>query len=74
MGYISKEDYRETVQKVMRFLSGYDDTAEKLIEERMNAAVGREEFERAIVYRDQLAMLKKTARTYSCKSWKRHGH
>ena len=59
MGFISKEEYRETVQKVMRFLSGYDDTAEKLIEERMNAAVEREEFERAIVYRDQLAMLKK---------------
>ena len=59
MKYISKEEYREIVQKVVRFLSGYDDSAEKLIEERMNAAVEREEFERAIGYRDQLAMLKK---------------
>lgn len=59
MGYISKEEYREVVNKVVRFLSGYDDGAEKLIEEKMTAAVEREEFERAIVYRDQLEMLGK---------------
>ncbi len=58
MGYISKDDYRAQINKVMRFLSGYDDSAEKLVEEKMAAAVEREEFERAITYRDQLGMLK----------------
>ena len=59
MGYVTKEEYREVVMRVVRFLSGYDDGAEKLLTERMNAAVEREEFERAITYRDQLEMLKK---------------
>lgn len=59
MGYIEKEQYREQINKVMRFLSGYDDTAEELLERRMTASAEREEFERAIAYRDQLEMLKK---------------
>lgn len=58
MGYITKEEYGAVVQKVLRFLSGYDADAEKLIEQKMNNAVENEEFERAIVYRDQLQMLK----------------
>ena len=59
MGAISEEEYREIVHKVMRFLSGYDDSAETLLQEKMANAVMQEEFERAITYRDQLEMLKK---------------
>lgn len=59
MGYISKEEYRERVHKVMRFLSGYDDSAEQLLQERMERAAESEQFERAIAYRDQLNMLKR---------------
>ena len=58
-GRITKEEYAEVVKKVVAFLSGREDTAERLITEKMEQAVASEEFERAIVCRDQLAMLKK---------------
>ncbi len=56
---ISKEEYAEVVKKVVEFLSVREDTAERLIKEKMQKAVENEEFERAITYRDRLAMLKK---------------
>ncbi len=59
MKYISKEEYGERVKKVMRFLSGYDDAAEKVLLEKMQHAAREEQFERAIAYRDQLELLKK---------------
>ena len=59
MKYVSPEDYRESVNRVMRFLSGYDDGAEKILSEKMAAAADGEQFERAIEYRDRLEMLKK---------------
>ena len=59
MQYISKEEYGERVKKVMRFLSGYDDVAEKVLLEKMERAAKDEQFERAIAYRDQLELLKK---------------
>ena len=59
MNYISEEEYGAIVRKVMSFLSGYDDGAQKLLEERMEKAVETEQFERAITYRDQLEMLKR---------------
>ena len=59
MKYISPEDYRESVNRVMRFLSGYDDGAEKILTEKMTAAAEKEQFERAIEFRDRIEMLKK---------------
>lgn len=56
-GKVSEEEYREVVNKVVAFLSGRDDTPGRLIEERMAAAAEKEEFERAIYYRDRLNML-----------------
>lgn len=56
---VSAEEYRETVDRVIAFLSGKDDTAEKLIEQRMERAAQSEDFERAITYRNQLGVLKK---------------
>ena len=56
---IDKNEYDEIVKKVIAFLSGREDTAERLITEKMEQAVEAEEFERAIVYRNQLSMLKK---------------
>ena len=58
-GKISKEEYRQTVDKVIAFLSGKDDTAERLLTERMERAAQSEDFERAIAYRDRLNVLKK---------------
>ncbi len=57
MKFVTPEEYRENLGKAIRFLSGYDDTASEIIESKMLSAVEREEFERAIVYRDQLEML-----------------
>lgn len=58
-GRVTAEEYRETVQKVIAFLSGKDNAAEKLMEERMERAAQAEDFERAIAYRDRLNVLKK---------------
>ncbi|MCI8413281.1 MAG: excinuclease ABC subunit UvrC [Clostridia bacterium] len=56
---INKEEYAEVVRRVVAFLTGKDDTAEQLIEERMARAAANEDFERAITYRNQLNVLKK---------------
>ncbi len=55
----SKENYLEKVKKAIDFLSGNDIEAEKLLTEKMNVAVEREEFERALVIREKLNMIKK---------------
>ena len=54
-----KMEYREAVDKAVAFLSGRDDEAGELLEERMRAAAESEDFERAIGYREQLAMIEK---------------
>lgn len=59
MGYVKKEEYAETVKEVMRFLGGREDTAQKVLEEKMMKFAQNEDFERAIEYRDKLEMLKK---------------
>lgn len=56
---ISEEDYGKIVKKVIAFLQGKENTAAKIIEEKMLNAASNDDFERAIVYRNQLAMLEK---------------
>ncbi len=56
---VTEDEYSKAVSKVVTFLSGREDTAERLITQKMEAAVAAEEFERAINYRNQLSMLKK---------------
>lgn len=56
---INKEDYDRVVRSVIAFLSGRDNTAEELIEQKMNKAAENEQFEQAIFYRDKLEMLGK---------------
>lgn len=51
-GYISKADYRVYVDKAIKFLEGnFRDTIAEL-EEKMNEASSRMDFEQAMVYRD----------------------
>lgn len=59
MGYVSKDEYAETVKEVIRFLGGREDTAQKVLEEKMLKFAQNEDFERAIECRDKLEMLKK---------------
>ena len=52
---ISKEDYRASVERVIRFLSrDYDDVL-KMLKNKMLAASGKLEFEKAAEYRDLMA-------------------
>ncbi|MBO4280827.1 MAG: excinuclease ABC subunit UvrC [Lachnospiraceae bacterium] len=53
--HISKEDYRASVERVIRFLSrDYDDVL-KMLKNKMLAASGKLEFEKAAEYRDLMA-------------------
>lgn len=56
-GRVDKEQYMRAVNSVIAFLSGRDDTAYALIEQKMNFAAASEQFEQAIYYRDKLQML-----------------
>ena len=58
-GLISQEDYASIVKKVIAFLQGKDGAAAELIEQKMLSAAQNEDFERAIVYRNQLEMIDK---------------
>ena len=54
MGYISEEDYRKQVGKVLSFLDGNYREVTKELESRMHAASDALEFEKAIEYRELL--------------------
>ena len=54
MGYISEEDYRKQVGKVLSFLDGNYREVTKELESRMQAASDALEFEKAIEYRELL--------------------
>ena len=56
---ITKQEYAERVKKAIDFLSGNDDEAENLLTEKMQGAVEREDFERAVLLRDKIKMLSK---------------
>ena len=59
---VSKEEYREVIKKVISFLSGQDKEAREILERKLSEAVATEEFERAIVYRDNLELMDKIVR------------
>ena len=54
VGYVSKEDYRASIDGVIDFLSGRFKTIERDLEERMLAAAAAEEFEQATLERNRL--------------------
>ena len=60
-GYISQEEYGESISKVLRFLSGHYDTILKELEAKMVQASEDLEFEKAIEYRELLNSVKKIA-------------
>ncbi len=55
----SKEDYLKEVKGAMDFLSGNDDEVQKILKNKMQALAERQEFERAIEVKEQLARLDK---------------
>ena len=54
VGYVSKEDYRASIDGVVDFLSGRFTAIERDLEERMRAAAAAEEFEQATLERNRL--------------------
>ena len=54
VGYVSPEDYRESIDGVIAFLSGRYKEIERELEQRMNDASGAQEFEQAAVFRNRL--------------------
>lgn len=60
-GYISQEEYRESVNEVIHFLNGNYDVILKELEEKMEEASEALEFERAIEYREFLTSVQKIA-------------
>ena len=60
-GYISEQEYRKSIDKVIRFLNGHYDEVLKELEAKMQEASENMEFERAIEYRELLGSVKRIA-------------
>ncbi|MBM6948259.1 excinuclease ABC subunit UvrC [Mordavella massiliensis] len=60
-GYVSQEEYRKSIDEVLRFLSGNYDSVLGELEEKMMQASEDMEFEKAIEYRELLGSVKKIA-------------
>ena len=60
-GYVSQEEYREAVEEVLHFLNGNYTPVRKQLEEKMQEASERLEFEKAIEYREMIASVQKIA-------------
>jgi excinuclease ABC subunit C len=56
--YISREDYRANIERVMDFLSGRFVAIERDLEARMRAAAAAEEFEQATLERNRLSAVR----------------
>lgn len=60
-GYISREEYNESVKKALDFLNGSYQGVISMLTEKMNQAAGSMEFEAAAEYRDLLNSVKQIA-------------
>ena len=60
-GYISQEEYRKSIDEVIRFLNGDYDPVMKDLQKKMMDASDALEFEKAIEYRELLGSIKKIA-------------
>ena len=60
-GYISKEDYQQSFRQALDFLGGHYDPLLKSLEEKMQDAAERMDFEKAIEYRELLNSVKQVA-------------
>lgn len=60
-GYVTKEEYQQSVRQALDFLGGKYEPVMKLLAEMMAAASDAMEFEKAIEYRELLASVRKVA-------------
>ena len=60
-GYISEQEYRQSIDKAIRFLNGHYDDILNELESKMQEASENMEYERAIEYRELLGSVKRIA-------------
>ena len=60
-GYVSKEEYRRSVEEALDFLNGNYSPVLKMLEEKMQQASDAMDFEEAITYRDLLSSVRQVA-------------
>ena len=60
-GYISKEEYRKSVEDALDFLNGNYSPILKMLEDKMQQASDAMDFEEAITYRDLLSSVRQVA-------------
>ena len=60
VGNITNEEYLKIIDEVIDFLNGKNRKVKQLLTDKMNECVKNEDYEQAIVYRDQLQMLEKS--------------
>ncbi len=58
VGYVDREEYMRSIDSIRRFLGGKYRDVERDLEEKMEAAAGEQEFERAALFRDRLAAVR----------------
>ena len=61
VGYVTKEDYRAIVERVIEFLSGETRPVQRELEGKMRAAAERQDFEEAARYRNRLTSVRHLA-------------
>jgi len=61
VGYVTKEDYRAIVERVIEFLAGESRPVLRELEEKMRAAAERQDFEEAARYRNRLTSVRHLA-------------
>lgn len=61
MGYISKEEYRKQISDIMALLEGKTDKVVKELEEQMQEASSKMEFEKAAYIRDKIVAMERIA-------------
>jgi excinuclease ABC subunit C len=61
VGYVTKEDYRDIVERVIEFLSGETRPVLRELEGKMRAAAERQDFEEAARYRNRLTSVRHLA-------------
>ena len=61
-GKVGREEYRAVIKDVMALLAGHDRKAGEILRAKLDEAVRHEEFERAIIYRENLKLLDKIVR------------
>lgn len=59
-GLISEKEYNAIIDEVIDFLNGKNFTVKKSLTEKMNECIEKEDYEGAIIFRDQLNIIKKS--------------